>query len=95
MEATRIFYDKQILPDGAVIEMVIWRLPKTDAERPHGLKYRLFYGREGVRLIGYDNERGKGDHRHYGNREEAYLFKTAEILVADFIHDVKAARGET
>jgi hypothetical protein len=34
--------------------------------------YRLAYVRDGRRLIGYDNERGKGDHRHYGEHEEEY-----------------------
>jgi hypothetical protein len=55
----------------------------------------LFYGRAGSRLVGYDNERGKGDHRHIENREEAYLFTTPEALVEAFLSDVKALRGET
>ncbi|MFS2155532.1 hypothetical protein [Rhizobium sp. Rhizsp42] len=42
----------------------------------------------------YDNERGKGDHRHYGPREEAYQFVSVERLLADFRHDVEQVRGE-
>ncbi len=95
MKAKRVFYDKQGLPDGAIIEMVIWQLPKASAERQHGLKYSLFYGKDGKRLIGYDNERGKGDHRHYGDDEESYVFETLEKLISDFINDVNALRGET
>lgn len=64
-------------------------------ERAHGLKYSLFYGRQGTRLVGYDNERGKGDHRHIGRREYSYRFVTIEKLVADFLADVAKARGET
>ena len=94
MKATRVFYDKQVLPDDAVIEMVIWRLPKPEPGRPHGFKYRLYYGSNGVRLVGYDNERGKGDHRHRGTKEAAYSFKSVETLIADFIGDVKRMRGE-
>jgi hypothetical protein len=94
MKAKRIFYDKQRLPDGAVIEMLIWQLPKADEERKHGLKYSLFYGKDGNRLIGYDNEKGKGDHRHYGENEESYIFETLEKLVSDFIDDVNELRGE-
>ena len=75
--------------------MRIWRLPEADAERPHGLKYSLYYGRVGVRLVGYDNERGKGDHRHYGNREEPYQFSTPERLVADFLTDVARLRTQS
>ena len=59
----------------------------------HGLKYSLFYGRSGVRVVGYDNERGKGDHRHYRGRESAYRFVSIEKLLADFRADVEAARG--
>jgi hypothetical protein len=93
-KATLLFEDRMTYPDGAILEMRIWRLPEADVERPHGLKYSLFYGREGRRIIGYDNERGKGDHRHYGAHEEPYAFSTAQQLVADFLSDVEHERGE-
>lgn len=80
---------KLVLDDGAIIQIRIWRLPRPDEERPHGLKYSLFYGRPGVRIIGYDNESGKGDHRHYRSREERYSFVSLERLIADFEADVR------
>ena len=43
-------------------------------------------------MVAYDNEPGKGDHRHYGDREEPYEFDTPEKLIADFIADVRSAR---
>ncbi len=89
MSATLIFEDKTTFPDGSILQMRIWRLPAADAERPHGLKYSLFYGRPGERIVGYDNERGKGDHRHYQDREEPYAFVSVEQLVADFLADVR------
>lgn len=92
-KATLLFEDRTVYPDGAILEMRIWRLPEHDAERPHGLKYSLFYGRDGRRVIGYDNERGKGDHRHYGSREEPYVFSTAERMVEDFLDDVELERS--
>jgi Family of unknown function (DUF6516) len=92
--ATLIFDDKGYYPDGGIVEMTIWRLPASDPERPHGLKYSLFYGREGGRIVGYDNERGKGDHRHIEGREERYSFSTIEQMIEDFIADVRRARGE-
>ena len=49
-------------------------------------------GREGERTVGYDNEPGKGDHRHYAHREEPYTFTTPEQLIWDFLADVRAAR---
>ena len=91
MNAKRIFYDKAVLPDGAIVEMTIWQLPTPSSERPHGLKYSLFYGRDGVRIVGYDNERGKGDHKHLGEAETRYRFVSVERLVADFLADVERA----
>jgi len=94
MKTKRIFYDKAVLPDGAIVEMTIWQLPKSSSERPHGLKYSLFYGRDGVRIVGYDNERGKGDHKHLGAMETRYRFVSVEKLVADFLADVERATNE-
>lgn len=95
MKAVRIFYDKQVLPDDSILELVIWKLPAPEPGRQHSLKYRLYYGKDGVRIVGYDNERGKGDHRHRNDVEEQYRFESIEALIADFIHDVKHARGES
>ncbi|MDR3515548.1 MAG: DUF6516 family protein [Azospirillaceae bacterium] len=53
------------------------------------MKYSLFYGYPGKRLVGYDNERGNGDHRHTEGREQPYAFTTVEALIADFVADVK------
>lgn len=78
------------LEDGFIIQIKIWRLPYVTAERPHGVKYSLFYGREGERIIAYDNETGKGDHRHLGDREEPYIFVTMTKMIDDFWADVSA-----
>ncbi len=72
--------------------MKLWLVPGAVRGSRHRFKYSLFYGRPGERLIGYDNEPGKGDHRHYGEREEPYIFETPERLVADFLRDVRALR---
>ena len=89
MKATRIFYDKAVLPDGFIVEMVIWQLPTPSPERHHGLKYRLYFGRDGQRIVGYDNERGKGDHKHILDVEKRYKFTTPQKLVADFLADIE------
>ena len=80
---------KITLDSGAIVQIRIWRLEVQTAERPHGLKYSLFYGRPGERIVGYDNETGKGDHRHYRDREEPYRFSTFERLLSDFWHDIR------
>ena len=93
-KAILLFHDKAQYPDGAILEMTIWQIPLSTAERPHGLKYSLYYGRGGERIIGYDNETGKGDHRHYRDHEEPYDFSGPEQLIADFLADVKLERGD-
>jgi len=94
MKAQEVLHIKERLQDGAIIEMVIWQLPETGGEGGHGVKYRLYYGMAGERLVGYDNERGKGDHRHIAGREQPYRFVSVRQLVADFLADVRKARGE-
>ena len=94
MPAILLFKDKYLYADGAIREMVIWRLPETDKERPHGLKYRLYYGYADQCLERYDNERGKGDHRHEGDEELPYNFTSVEQLVQDFKTDIARLRGK-
>lgn len=91
--ATLIRHKRFETEDGAIVEIKIWKLPYSTIERPHGLKYSLFYGRSGERIIGYDNEAGKGDHRHYRIKEEKYQFKSLKQLLLDFELDVKKERG--
>ncbi|SMF48865.1 hypothetical protein SAMN02982989_2590 [Xaviernesmea oryzae] len=91
--ATLILDRKLFLENGAILQMKVWRLSAPSGERPHGLKYSLFYGRPGERIIGYDNEQGKGDHRHYRGREEGYRFTTLERMILDFEEDVRREIG--
>lgn len=74
------------------MEMTIWQVPEPVAASAHQLKYSLFYGYPGKRVIGYDNERGKGNHKHLGNRQLDYRFTSVEQLVADFLADVRRVR---
>lgn len=43
---------------------------------------------EGVCVLRYDNELGKGDHRHWGETEVPYVFTDIDQLVADSFNDV-------
>lgn len=55
-------------------------------------KYRLAYIVGGERIIGYDNERGKGDHRHLKGTETPYRFELIDELLADFVAEVEEER---
>ena len=94
MKATLVQRDRFDFDDGTLVEMVIWEVPKPVIGSRHTYKYRLFYGLPGKRFVGYDNERPKGDHRHWDNREQSYTFTGVEALVKDFLADVARWRSE-
>lgn len=92
MKARLIRRSKNVLSDGAILEMAVWQIPRPVAGCAHPYKYRLFYGRNGIRIVGYDNERGKGDHCHRGGRERSYRFTTVEVLIEDFLAEIRKRR---
>lgn len=92
MKAIQLFRRK-FQRSNVTVEMVIWRLPHVTADRPHGIKYRFYCGRGDECLVRYDNEAGKGDHRHYGEREESYAFSGVDQLIADFRNDCARLAG--
>lgn len=75
--------------DGSAVHLVIWELDAPLAPCRHPYKYRLAYVVDRQCVIRYDNERGKGDHRHHGAHEEPYTFSTPQQLLLDFMSDVK------
>lgn len=88
------FHSKRFFDDGGIVEISLWRVPAPVPGSGHDLKYSLFHGREGQRLVGYDNERGKGDHKHLGDREEPDAFVDVQRLIADFLADVRRVQHE-
>jgi hypothetical protein len=94
MKATLIQSDKVVFKDGAIREIIIWLVPGPVPPATHSFKYRLVYIVDGVRVIGFDNERGKGDHRHLHGVETPYDFGGIAKLLADFQHLLRTERGE-
>lgn len=78
----------------AFAELVIWLLPEPLAGSAHSFKYRLAYVVGGVCVLRYDNEAGKGDHRHWDEKESRYRFKTPDRLMADFFEDIQRYNHE-
>jgi|CXWK01.1.fsa_nt_gi predicted transcriptional regulator len=74
MKAMLLARSKEVRDDGSIVEVVIWELPAPLSPSVHSYKYRLFYGTPAEERVRYDNERGKGDHRHCGGKEEGYAF---------------------
>jgi uncharacterized protein DUF6516 len=92
MPAVLLAHAKEVRDDGSIVEIVVWELPESLPPSTHRYKYRLYFGASGLARVRYDNERGKGDHRHIGNHEEEYRFVTLEQLLEDFKRDVEAWR---
>ena len=68
MKAELLIRERVVYPDGALAEIVVWRVPKPTPPSRHRFKYSLVYIASGRSVLGYDNERGKGDHRHFGDQ---------------------------
>ena len=95
MKASLISHVKGVDELDNIIEVKMWEMAATTADKPYGYKYSLVYIVNGVRVIGYDNAEGRGDHRHYLETERPYRFKSLNQLVADFYDDIdKFKRGE-
>ncbi len=93
MKAKLVYGEKFVYADGAIREMILWKLPEKTSDRPYGLKYRLYYGlSDGTCIVRYDNESGKGDHKHIEGREKSYHFKDVDKLVTDFLKEIEKAR---
>jgi hypothetical protein len=88
MRATLLLRSRVVFSEISFAELVLWRLPAALEGSTHHYKYRLAYVVRGVCVVRYDNEAGKGDHRHFGERESRYSFTTPEALLEAFERDI-------
>lgn len=88
MKASELLCARVTYSEVAFAELVLWRISKPLAGSKHHYEYRLAYVVRGECVLRYDNEVGKGDHRHYRGRESKYAFSTPEKLIADFQRDI-------
>ena len=92
MPAELITRFKNVTTDGAILEVVVWKVSTPVPPSQHGFKYSAVYIVERVRVVGFDNERGKGDHCHLDGIEKPYTFRGIDQLIEDFIAAVAARR---
>lgn len=91
MDARLVYRSKDVDNNEDIVEITIWEVPITK-DKPHGFKYSMAYIVNNKRVIGYDNAEGKGDHRHIGDKEIIYKFKSMDKLFQDFKRDIKRFR---
>lgn len=84
-------HERVVLDETVFVEIKVWQVPRAVRGSAHELKHSLALVAEGTCVLRYDNEAGKGDHRHLaGGREMPYRFRGQDALVADFWSDVDA-----
>ena len=88
MAARLLLRERRIIAEDRFAEIVIWRLPRPAEGSAHRFKYRMALVVDQVCVLRFDNETGKGDHKHLGETEVPYNFTTLEQLVADFWDEV-------
>ncbi len=93
IKAELLMRERRVLEVG-FIEVVVWRLPEPLSGSTHSLKYRLAYVVDSECVLRYDNEAGKGDHRHMGIEEMPYGFVSVDQLLEDFLTDVAKWKGD-
>jgi hypothetical protein len=94
MKAREIFNRRVSVSEASFAELVLWEVPEPLSGSAHRYKYRLAFVAAGECVLRYDNESGKGDHKHIRGKETKYRFATVDKLVADFFEDVERWRDE-
>ncbi len=92
MKAISIMRERISLDDDGFVELVVWKLPKPLAGSAHDFKYRLAFVSGGICVVRYDNEAGKGGHKHPGEVKSDYTFRDLVQLQRDFWDDVEQWR---
>jgi len=88
MKARLLLRERRVLDEGRFADIVIWQLPRRLPGSRHAFKYRLAFVVDEVCVLRFDNESGKGDHKHVGAKEVPYAFTSLERLVTDFLNAI-------
>ena len=92
MKAEFLIDERHVLDIGTFVEIVVWRLARPARSSTHRFRYRLALVVDRVCVLRYDNEAGKGDHRHVRDVEKPYGFTDPDAFLADFWRDVEKWR---
>jgi hypothetical protein len=93
MKAKELLKERVPISENAFAELRVYRVPSAVPGSTRDLKYSLAFVVAGVCVLRYDNEAGKGDHRHVGGDELTYIFTSPSALIEDFWRDVDDWKG--
>jgi hypothetical protein len=73
-----------------VVELKVWKVENSPSY-PKGIKYSLFCidRTSGLIVIGFDNHKTKGPHKHVNESEVPYFFNNYDQLLQDFWIEVR------
>jgi hypothetical protein len=74
--ARLLLRERRIIAEDRFAEIVIWQVPRALRGSRHRFKYRLAFVVDAACVLRFDNETGKGDHKHVGEIEAPYRFTT-------------------
>lgn len=94
MKAVLLLKERIPFDEQSFAELVIWRLHRSVVGSMHPYKYRLAFIVRDECVLRYDNEAGKGDHRHTKTRELTYVFESPDRLVQDFLREARRFHRE-
>jgi Family of unknown function (DUF6516) len=94
MKAALLLRERVPFDEESFAELVVWRLPQPVPGSMHPYKYRLAFIVRDECVLRYDNESGKGDHRHTKTRELTYVFESSDKLVQDFLREARRIHRE-
>lgn len=94
MKAALLVRERVPFGEDSFADLVLWQLPRPLPGSAHAFKYRLAFVQRGVCVLRYDNESGKGDHRHTRTREFDYPFETPDKLIQDFLREARRIHRE-
>lgn len=93
MPATLLIKKRAYFPEeDAFTSITVWAVDPSIRGSQHEYKYSLAYVVHGVCVMRYDNEAGKGDHKHIGDTEFQVTFSGLADLVNQFFDDVNRLR---
>lgn len=84
MKAVLVMDDRYPQGDSAFVAIRVFKLTESLPGSRHMLKYSLAYVVDGVCVLRFDNETGKGDHIHRNGKEAPYSFASLDKLLVDF-----------
>jgi hypothetical protein len=94
MKAKNLLKTKRYLSETVFIDLKVWQVHQNVPGSQQIFKYSLALVSNDVCVLRYDNEAGKGDHKHIGSTELPYVFEGLDALQADFWKDVETWLSE-